>query len=134
VFRSAFGNDLVISKPMTATTKTFTDISIGASVSPQSAEVRFCNADCSEYYVLIFGEGSVWYPEEKLNGVGTTNAVVTRTSQTSWSIRFPPKSVGRLWRRSGTPAGLGLYYYEGQADVEIQTLGTQDKAGGQRAH
>jgi hypothetical protein len=45
---------------------------------------------------------------------------VTRTSQTSWSIRFLPRSIGRLWRRSGAPADLGLYYYEGQVDVEMQ--------------
>jgi len=121
VFTSPFGNDLVIAKPMTATVKTFSEMSVGLSVSPQSAEVRFCNADCSEFYVLIFGGGSVWYPDEKLNGAGTTKAIVTRTSQTSWSIRFPEKSIGRLWRRSGTPADLGLYYYEGQADVELQT-------------
>lgn len=120
VFRNYAGNDLVISRPMTTTTKSFTDLSVGASVTPNSSEVRFCNADCTEYYVLIFGEGSVWYPNEKLNGTGTTKAVVTRTSPTSWSIRFPPKSVGRLWRRSGTPADLGLYFYEGQVDLEIQ--------------
>ena len=120
VFASPFGNDLVISRPMTATTKTFTDMSVGASVSPDSSEVRFCNADCSEYYVMIFGGGSVWYPDEKLNGSGTTKSVVTRTSQISWSIRFPPVSMGRLWRRSGAPADLGLYYYEGQVEVEMQ--------------
>jgi len=127
VFTSPFGNDLVISKPMTATTKTFMDISVGASVSPHSSEVRFCNANCSEYYVLIFGEGSVWYPEEKLNGAGTTKSVVTRTSQTSWSILFPPKSIGRLWRRSGMPTDLGLYYYEGRVDVGIQKPAMSEK-------
>jgi hypothetical protein len=120
VFANPFGNDLVISRPMTAATKTFTDISVGSSVLPDSSEVRFCNANCSEYYVMIFGEGSVWYPDEKLNGSGTTKTVVSRTSQTSWSIRFPAKSIGRLWRRSATPVDLGLYYYEGQVDIEMQ--------------
>jgi hypothetical protein len=82
--------------------------------------VRFCNADCTEYYVLIFGKESVWYPEEKLNGTGTTKALVTRTSEDSWSIVFPPQSIGRLWKRSGTRADLGLYYYDGRADVQLQ--------------
>jgi hypothetical protein len=113
---------------MTATTKTFTDMAVGDSVSPDKSEVRFCNEDCSEYYVVIFGEGSVWYPEENyLNGVGTTKPTVTRTSQTSWSIRFPTKSIGRLWRRSGTPTDLGLFFYEGHVDLELQTLASKLK-------
>ncbi len=56
VFTSPMGNDLVISKPMTAIVNTFTDMTVGFSVSPDSAEVRFCNSVCSEYYSLIFGE------------------------------------------------------------------------------
>jgi hypothetical protein len=120
VFTSPAGNDLVISKPMTATVNTFPDLTVGASVSPDSAEVRFCNSDCSEYYSLIFGAKSVFYPELKINGARTTKATVTRTSDTSWAIIFPPKSVGRLWRRSGTLTDLGLYYYEGRVDIRRQ--------------
>jgi hypothetical protein len=120
VFASPAGNDLVISKPMTATVNTFPDLTVGASVSPDSAEVRFCNSDCSEYYSLIFGAGSVFYPELEIDGAGTTKATVTRTSDASWSIIFPPRSIGRLWRRSGTLTSLGLYYYEGRVDIQRQ--------------
>jgi hypothetical protein len=48
-------NDVALAKPLTTTVRSFTDLAVGASVSPQSAEVRFCNADCSEYYSVIFG-------------------------------------------------------------------------------
>jgi hypothetical protein len=120
VFTSPNGNDLVISRPLTATVKSFTDIPIGSSISPDSAEVRFCNADCSEYYVLIFGKESVWYPDEKLSASGTTKAIVTRVSEDSWSIVFPPQSIGRLWKRSGRRADLGLYHYDGHVDVQLQ--------------
>ena len=120
VFSSPSGNDLVISRPLNATVRSFMDIAVGSSVSPDSAEVRFCNADCTEYYVVIFGKESVWYPEEKLTAAGTTHAVVARTSESSWSIVFPPQSKGRLWRRSRTRADLGLFYYEGRVDVQIQ--------------
>jgi hypothetical protein len=120
VFTSSFGNDLVISKPMTATVNTFINMVVGSSVSPDSAEVRFCNSDCTEYYSLIFGAESVWYPELKINGAGTTKATVTRTSDTSWAIIFPAKSIGRFWKRSGTLTDLGLYYYEGRVDIQRQ--------------
>jgi hypothetical protein len=120
VFTSPMGNDLVISKPMTAGVNTFIDMAVGSSVSPDSAEVRFCNSVCSEYYSLIFGAESVWYPELKINGAGTTKATVTRTSDTSWAIIFPAQSIGRLWKRSGTLTNLSLYYYEGRVDIQRQ--------------
>ena len=121
VFTSPSGNDLVISKPMTATVNTFTDMTVGASVSPDSAEVRFCNSDCTEYYSLIFGTESVWYSLKlKINGAGTTKPTVTRTSDTSWAIIFPAKSIGRFWRRNGALTDLGLYYYEGRVDIQRQ--------------
>jgi len=120
VFNNASGNDLVLARPLNAVVTSFVDMRVGSSLSPDSAEVRFCNADCTEFYVLIFGKESVWYPEEKLTAAGTTQALVTRTSDRSWSIVFPPKSKGRLWRRSGTRADLGLFYYEGTVEVQLQ--------------
>lgn len=120
VFTSPFGNDLVISRPLTANVKGFTDIPIGPSVTPDSAEVRFCNENCTEFYVVIFGKESVWYPKENLGAAGTTKATVTRTAEDVWSIVFPPKSIERLWKRGGTRADLGLFYYEGRADVQLQ--------------
>ena len=56
IFSNYAGNDLVISRPVNATVTSFMDIAVGSSVSPDSAEVRFCNADCTEYYVVIFGK------------------------------------------------------------------------------
>ena len=109
-----------VSKPMTAGLSTFTDMTVGLSVSPDSAEVRFCNSDCTEYYSLVFGAESVFYPKLKIDGAGTTKMTVTRTSDTSWAIVFPAKSIGRLWRRSGTLTDLGLYYYEGRVDIQRQ--------------
>lgn len=120
VFKNPAGNDLVISKPMTASVSTFTDMTVGVSVSPDSAEVRFCNSDCTDYYSLIFGAESVFYPKLKIDGAGTTKVTVTRTSDTSWAIIFPAKSIGRFWRRSGTLTDLGLYYYEGRVDIQRQ--------------
>lgn len=120
VFKSPYGNDLVITKPMTASVNAFTDMAVGSSVSPDSAEVRFCNSDCTEYYSLIFGAKSVFYRDMEINGAGTTKPLVTRTTATSWTISFPAKTVGRLWKRSGNLADRGLYYYEGQVDLQRQ--------------
>lgn len=113
------GNDVALPKPLTSTVSSFTDIAIGTSLSPQSAEVRFCNADCTEYYSLIFGDKSVFgYP--KVNGAGTTRPIITRTAETTWTISFPPRSIGRLWNRSGNGTDLGLYYYEGHLEIQKQ--------------
>jgi hypothetical protein len=120
VFTSPLGNDLVVSKPIAGSVSSFTDIAVGASVSPDSAEVRFCNSDCTEYYSIIFGVESVWFPHLRMNGAGSTKVTVTRTSNTSWAIIFPPESIGRLWKRSGKLTDLGLYYYEGRVDIQMQ--------------
>lgn len=123
------GNDIALTKPLTSTVTSFTDMAIGTSLSPQSAEVRFCNSDCSEYFSLLFGDKSVWgYPN--INGAGTTLPIVTRTSETNWTISFPPRTVGRLWNRttgkdrkvptSEDETDLGLYYYEGSLEIQKQ--------------
>lgn len=113
------GNDVALPKPLTSTVTSFTDMTIGTSLSPQSAEVRFCNADCTEYYSLIFGDKSVFgYP--KVNGAGSTRPIIARTSETTWTISFPPQTIGRLWNRSGNTSDLGLYYYEGSLEIQKQ--------------
>ena len=112
-------NDVALAKPLTTTVRSLTDLAVGASVSAQSAEVRFCNADCSEYYSVIFGEKSAFgYP--KIHGAGTTRPIVTRTSARTWTINFPPGTMGRLWNRSGDVTDLGLYYYQGQLALQRQ--------------
>ena len=104
-------------------------MAIGTSLSPQSAEVRFCNSDCSEVYDLIFGKKSVFgYPN--VNGAGTTLPIIYRISETTWTISFPPRTVGRLWNRTPgefrkvptteNETDLGLYYYEGSLDIKKQ--------------
>jgi len=123
------GNDIALPKPLTANVPTLTDMTIGTSLSPRSAEIRFCNAHCTEVYSLIFGEKSV-FGYAVVHGAGTTLPVVSRRSATGWTVRFPPHTIGRLWNRtlgaSRTPktqedaTDLGLYYYEGQLDLEKQ--------------
>jgi hypothetical protein len=113
------GNDVALPRPLTATVTSFTDMTVGTSLSPQSAEVRFCNSDCGEYFSLIFGEKSVFGYTE-VNGSGSTRPIVSRTSETTWTIKFPPQTVGRLWNRSGNVTDLGLYHYEGSLEIEKQ--------------
>ena len=104
-------------------------MAICSSLSAQSGEVRFCNSDCSEYFSLFFGDKSVWgYP--RINGVGTTLPIISRTSETTWTISFPPRTAGRLWNRttgidrkiqtSEDETDLGLYYYEGSLEIQKQ--------------
>lgn len=113
------GNDVALPKPLTSTVSSFAEMPIGSSLSPTSAEVRFCNADCTDYYSVIFGEKSV-FGYAKVHGVGTTRPIVTRVSETRWIISFPSRTIGRLWNRRGEGADLGLYYYEGNLDIQRQ--------------
>jgi|SRR5688572_29496434 len=119
------GNDIALSKPLTSTINSFTDMAIGSSLSPQSAEVRFCNSDCSEYYGLLFGDslvfgnGTVW-GDPRINGAGSTRPIVSRTSETTWTISFPPGTVGRLWNRTPDIPTSALYYYEGSLEIKKQ--------------
>jgi len=120
VFTSTNSNDVSLSKPLTSRVSSFTDMVVGTSLSPDSAEARFCNSDCTEYYSLIFGAKSLFYQDMNMNGAGTTKPTVTRTSKTTWTISFPVKTIGRLWRRSGQLTDLGLYYYDGNIDIQTQ--------------
>jgi hypothetical protein len=120
VFDSPYGNDVTISNPVAFGVNSFLDMRVGSNVSPDSGEVRFGNADATEYYSLIFGAGSLFYPDMSLHGKGTTKPSVTRVSERTWRISFPAKTIGRLWRRSGELTDLGLYYYEGMIDVQLQ--------------
>ena len=116
------GNDIAMSKPLTSKINSFTDMAIGSSLSPQSTEVRFCNSDCTEYYSLIFGDGSAWgtLRDPRINGVGSTQPTVFRTSESTWTISFPSGTVGRLWNRTPEVPTSELYYYEGNIDVKKQ--------------
>jgi hypothetical protein len=113
------GNDIALSRPLTSTINSFNDMAIGSSLSPQSAEVRFCNADCSEYYSLIFGDGSV-FGVPKINGAGSTRPIVSRTSEFNWTISFPTGTIGRLWNRTPEVPTSELYYYEGSLEIKKQ--------------
>jgi hypothetical protein len=113
------GNDIALSKPLTSTINSFTDMAVGSSLSPQSAEVRFCNSDCTEYYSLIFGVGSTW-GDKRINGEGSTRPIVSRTSESTWTISFPSGTVGRLWNRTPEIPISKLYYYEGRIEIKKQ--------------
>lgn len=119
------GNDIALSRPLTSTINSFTDMAIGSSLSPQSAEVRFCNSDCSEYYGLLFGDsltfgkGTVW-GDPRINGANSTRPIVTRTSELTWTITFSPGTVGRLWNRTPEIPTSELYYYEGSLEIKKQ--------------
>lgn len=123
VFGSHHGNDVAISKPLTPTVRSFMDMAIGSSLSPDSAEVRFCNSDCSEYHNLVFGDRNLFDRDTPLNGAGSTKPTITRKSEGTWKIAFPPKTIGRLWRGTSdhpVKRDVGLYYYEGTLQLEIQ--------------
>ncbi|MEO5775820.1 MAG: hypothetical protein ABIQ27_02885, partial [Flavobacterium sp.] len=113
------------SKPLTSTINSFTDMAIGSSLSPKSAEVRFCNSDCSEFYgllfgdSLIFGNGTVW-GDPRINAAGSTRPIVSRTSELTWTISFPSGTVGRLWNRTPDIPTSALYYYEGNLEIKKQ--------------
>jgi len=113
------GNDIAISKPLTATINSFTDMTIGASLSPLSTEVRFCNSDCTEYFSILFGDSSVFH-HPGIYGAGSTRPIVSRTSDTTWTISFPPGTVGRLWNRTPEVPTSELYYYEGSLEIKKQ--------------
>lgn len=113
------GNDIALSKPLTSTINSFTDMAIGSSLSPQSAEVRFCNADCSEYYSVIFGDHGL-FGNAKIHGAGSKRPIVSRTSESTWTITFPPGTVGRLWNRTPEVPTSELYYYEGSLEIKKQ--------------
>ena len=113
------GNDIALSKPLTSTVNSFTDMAIGSSLSPQSAEVRFCNSDCSEYYSVLFGEHSL-FGNVNIHGAGSKRPMVTRTSESTWTISFPAGTVGRLWNRTPEVPTSALYYYEGSIEIMRQ--------------
>jgi hypothetical protein len=113
------GNDILTSRPLTSTINSFIDMAIGSSLSPLSTEVRFCNSDCSEYYSLVFGDSSI-FSGPKINGAGSTRPIVTRAAEFTWTISFPPGTIGRLWNRTPEVPTSELYYYEGSIEIKKQ--------------
>ena len=113
------GNDIALSRPLTSIINSFTDMAIGSSLSPQSAEVRFCNSDCSEFFSLIFGGRSL-FGDQRVHGDGSTRPIVSRTSEFTWTINFPPGTIGRLWNRTPEIPTSELYYYEGSLEIKKQ--------------
>ena len=111
------GNDIALSRPLTSTVNSFNNMAIGSSLSPQSAEVRFCNSDCSEYYSVIFGDHSL-FGNQQIHGVGSMKPIVTRTSELTWTIIFSQGTVGRLWNRTPEIPTSELYYYEGSLEIK----------------
>jgi hypothetical protein len=116
------GNDIAMSRPLSSTINSFTDMAIGSSLSPRSTEVRFCNSDCTEFFSVIFGDGTAWgsLGDQRINGAGSTRPVVSRTSASTWTISFPSGTVGRLWNRAPEIPTSELYHYEGTLDIKKQ--------------
>jgi hypothetical protein len=55
-------------------------------------------------------------PRAKLTGKGTSEAVITRTSQNTWTITATRGSIARLWDYQDirNPIDMGLYYFDFQ--------------------
>ena len=117
VIGGSIANDINLSKPLTSTVSTLTDMVVGSSLQPISAEARFQNS--TGMYSLIFGKQSNFYGKS-LPGIGSTYPTITRVSPTEWLIEFPAKTIGRLWIRSNSkPADGGLFYYVGSIDLTL---------------
>ena len=96
------------------------DIPPGKTVMSDRTEIRFFIGGVQ--HILQFGPwttGQYQSAQGSLNGNGTTRAMLTRKSATSWAVRSSPRSIGRLWDNhdSAHPVDLGLYYFS--FDVEF---------------
>ena len=81
-------------------------IPVGTSVSAERVDLRFPIA--GKEHLLQFGPSS-----DVPAGPGTTAGTITRTSETRWSLRSGPNSIGRLWDLSDplAPRDRGLYRF-----------------------
>jgi hypothetical protein len=86
---------------------------VDSTVVSQRVEIRFYVN--GKKRLLQFGPwvSGQWSGIARLNGNGTTNARITRTSWWTWTVELPPGSRGRLWDISNpqTSRDLGLYEF-----------------------
>jgi hypothetical protein len=100
------------------------DIPIGKTVPSDRTEIRFFIG--SAQHIMQFGPSATGYfqttAQVPFHGEGTTRAVITRETPTTWLIRSGPGSMGRLWdnRDPSHPVDLGLYYFS--FDVRVAQL------------
>jgi hypothetical protein len=81
-------------------------IPVGTSVSLARVDLRVSIGGVE--HLLQFGAAT-----NGPSGQGTTLGTITRTSETRWTLRSGPNSVGRLWDMSApsAPRDLGLYRF-----------------------
>jgi hypothetical protein len=122
---------------------------------PIGAQVRSDRVEASvmlegRQHILRFGDldTGVCWPAAKLEGPGTTAAVIDRVSATEWHVELPPGSVGRLWDLNGAPTETtelfklptraggpttatdrGLYYVDTSIIIRIQKPQINDLRG-----
>jgi len=112
------------------------------SDDPEKNELIHCFADIDtvgqtvestrvEVWVRVDGEQHVlqmgpWVMGEfsaraKIDGAGTSQARITRTSEKSWRIAAPKGSIGRLWNYSDIqhPINKGLYHFDFSMVVDM---------------
>jgi hypothetical protein len=90
------------------------DIPVGRTVVSARVEIRFF--DRGRQHILQFGPwvaGQFQPNQGLLSGEGTTQATVSRTSDSTWVVRSGNGGVGRLWDNSdpARPMDLGLYAF-----------------------
>jgi hypothetical protein len=94
----------------------FREIPVGSSVEVDRAEIIFYVND--KAHVLTFGPWGFGKNNEaiahkgKINGKGTNPVIVTRKSNSNYTIHSKPGSAGRLWNveNISNPIDLGLYH------------------------
>ena len=79
------------------------EMPIGATVESQRVEASVMLE--GRQHVLRFGslDVGVCWNVAPVAGQGTTNAVVTRKSETEWVVDLPRGSIGRLWDLNANP-------------------------------
>jgi acetyl esterase len=93
---------------------TVDEIPVGASVKAAQADVQFHIGGVT--HVLQFGPqptGHCFSDGTSIDGTSTSQATITRSDETTWSVDLPAGSVGRLYDvHLGYPHAIdrGLYY------------------------
>ncbi len=93
---------------------TFTQIPVGQTVLSDRIEMWVFSS--GHQYVLQMGPWvmGLFSPRAGISAKGTSQARITRDSETEWVIAAPPGSVARLSNYDDTnaPRDVGLYYFD----------------------
>lgn len=91
----------------------FLDIPIGATVVSEATEIHFRNTR-SNGGISVLQFGGACSDHGGAHGNGSNPPLITRNSETSWTIDFQSGSAGRLWTTSGDS---GLHYFSGVIQI-----------------